>query len=204
MERIWAYSRCFTLPLPSLPCLSSSLHSALPSLVSVCVCMYVCVYLVAQSRLTLCNSMDCSLPGSSVRGILQTRILEWVPMPSSRGSSQPRDWTQVSCIAGRFFTVWTTRETKNTGVGSLPFLRGNLPSPGINPRSPALQADSLPAELQGSPHLSWVHTNRYCFKWKQFGAKVCTDVRIDVTCGTRKTLADRAPWVSGQSYQKVE
>ena len=48
--------------------------------------------------------MDCSLPGSSVHGILQARILEWVAIPFSRGSSQPRDRTQVSCIAGEFFT----------------------------------------------------------------------------------------------------
>ena len=52
-----------------------------------------------------------SLPGPSAHGILQTRILEWVAMPSSRGSSQPRDWIQVSSIAGRFFTIWATRET---------------------------------------------------------------------------------------------
>ena len=48
---------------------------------------------------TLCNPMDCSPPGSSVHGILQARILEWVAMPSSRGYSQPRDQTQVSCIS---------------------------------------------------------------------------------------------------------
>jgi len=48
--------------------------------------------------------MDCSPSGSSVHRILQARILEWVAMPSSRGSSQPRDQTGVSCIAGRFFT----------------------------------------------------------------------------------------------------
>ena len=61
-----------------------------------------------QSCLTLCNPMDCSLPASSVHGILQARILEWVAMPSSRGSSWPRDQTHVSCvscIAGRFFTT---------------------------------------------------------------------------------------------------
>ena len=53
----------------------------------------VCVYevLVAQSYLTLCDPMDCSLPGSSVHGILQTRILEWVDIPFSKGSSQPTD-----------------------------------------------------------------------------------------------------------------
>ena len=49
------------------------------------------------------HGLYCSPPGSSVHGILQTRILEWVAIPFSRGSSQPRDWTQVSCIAGRFF-----------------------------------------------------------------------------------------------------
>ena len=63
------------------------------------------VCLVAQSCLTLCDPMDCSLPGSSTHGILQARILEWVVIPSSRGSSHPRDGTQVSRIEDRFFTV---------------------------------------------------------------------------------------------------
>ena len=58
----------------------------------------------------LCDPMVCSLPGSSVHGILQARILERVAIPFFRGSSWPRDQTQVSCIAGRFFTLWTTRE----------------------------------------------------------------------------------------------
>ena len=70
----------------------------------------VCACLVVQLHLTLCNPMDCSLPGSSVHGILHARILEWVAMPSFRGLSQPRDQTQVSHIAGGFFTVWATRE----------------------------------------------------------------------------------------------
>ena len=52
--------------------------------------------LLAQSCLTLCDPMHCSLPGSSVHGILQARILEWVALPSSGGSSQPRDQTHVS------------------------------------------------------------------------------------------------------------
>ena len=60
--------------------------------------------LVAQSCLTLCDPMDCSWPGPSVHGILQARILEWAAMPSSRGSSHLRDRTQVSHIAGGFFT----------------------------------------------------------------------------------------------------
>jgi len=56
------------------------------------------------------DPMDYSLPGSSVHGILQARVLEWVAISFSRGSFWPRDWTWVSCIAGRFFTNWTTRE----------------------------------------------------------------------------------------------
>ena len=65
--------------------------------------------LVAQSCPTLCNCMHC-IPGSSVHGILQARILEWVAIPFSRRSSWPRDRTRVSCIAGGFFTIWATRE----------------------------------------------------------------------------------------------
>ena len=72
-------------------------------LISVCVCV-----LVAQSCLTLCDPMDCSPPGFSVRGILHERILEWIAIPFARESSQPRDQTPASCIAGRFFTIWAT------------------------------------------------------------------------------------------------
>ena len=60
---------------------------------------------VAQSCLTLCDPVDCSLPGSSVHGILQARILEWVAISFSRVSSQPRDQTQVSRIGGRRFNL---------------------------------------------------------------------------------------------------
>ena len=70
---------------------------------------FVCVKFV-QSCPTLCDPMDYSLPGSSVHRIIQARILEWVVIPFSTGSFQPRDWAQVFCTAGRFFTVWTIRE----------------------------------------------------------------------------------------------
>ena len=63
----------------------------------------------------LWDLMDCSLQGSSVHEILQARILVWVAIPFSRGSSQPKDQTQVSCIAGRFFTIWATREAHIIG-----------------------------------------------------------------------------------------
>ena len=83
---------------------------------------------VAQSCPILCDPMDCT-----VHGILQARILEWVAFPFSRASSQPRDWTQVSHIAGRFFTSWATREAWGSfqpriKLGSLmsPALAGGL------------------------------------------------------------------------------
>ena len=60
---------------------------------------------VLQLCPTFCDPMDCSPPGSSVPGILQARLLEWIAMPSSRGSSRPRDGSWVCCIAGGFFTV---------------------------------------------------------------------------------------------------
>ena len=67
-------------------------------------------WLYAQSCLTLCDPVDSSLPGSSVHEILWAGILEWFATLFSRGSSPPRDQTQVSCIVGRFFNVWATRE----------------------------------------------------------------------------------------------
>ena len=66
-------------------------------------------YCVLSHVWLFCEPVDCSLPGSFVHGILQIRILEFVGMPFSRGSSWPRDWTQVSHTAGRFFTIWATR-----------------------------------------------------------------------------------------------
>ena len=66
---------------------------------------------VACSCPTLCNPMYCSPPGSSVLGISQAGILEWVAISSSRGSARHRDWTHVSCIAGRFFTTRKAHES---------------------------------------------------------------------------------------------
>ena len=72
--------------------------------------------LVAQSYPTLCSPKACSPPGSSVHGILQARILEWVAMFSFKGSFGSRDRAWVSCVAGRFFTVWAIREAHIKGL----------------------------------------------------------------------------------------
>ena len=74
---------------------------------------------VAQSCPTLCDPMDCSLPGSSIHGILQERELEWVAISFSRASSQPRVWAQVSCIIGRHFTIWATREVLSSSKADI-------------------------------------------------------------------------------------
>ena len=101
------------------------------------------------SHVQLCDPMDCT-----VHGILQARILEWVAFPFSRESSQPRDRTQVSCIAGGFFTSWVTRKAQEYWSGYPIPSPADLPDPGIELQSPALQADSLPTELWGKPEES--------------------------------------------------
>ena len=74
---------------------------------------HCCCHSVTWLCPTLCDPMDFSLPGSSVHRILQARILEWVDIPFSKGFSWPRDWTWVFLIAGKFFTIWATRESYN-------------------------------------------------------------------------------------------
>ena len=94
LDRAW---RACPETVPSWPLLPSNLG---------CPRDFVKVKLtVAQLYPTLCDPMDSNSPGSPVHGIHQATILEWVAMPSCRGSSRPRDQTCVSCIAGRFFTV---------------------------------------------------------------------------------------------------
>ena len=91
-------------------------------------------------------------PWTIVHGILQARIPEWVAFPFSRGSSQPRDQTQVSpTLQADSLPVEPQGKLKNTGVGSLSLLQGIFPTQQIEPGSPALQADSLPTELLGKP-----------------------------------------------------
>ena len=97
---------------------------------------------VTQSCPSLCDPADCSPPGSSAHGILQARILECVEISFSRRSSRPRNQTQVSCIAGRFFTSEPPGKRhlcpwnflgKNTGMGCHALLQEIFPTQGLNP-----------------------------------------------------------------------
>ena len=90
----------------------------------------------------------------TVHGILQARILEWVDFPFSRGSSQPRNQTGVSCIAGGFLTSWATGEAQEYWSGQSIPSPVDLPNPGIKLGSPALQVNSLPTKLSGKPSCS--------------------------------------------------
>ena len=114
---------------------------------------YLLLHVHTQSCPTLYDPTDCSPPGSSVHGILRARILEWVAISFSRGSSQPRNQTQVSCMAGRFFTIWATREAKNTGVACHFLVQVSFRTQGMNPHLFCLlhwQANLYPA-LPGKP-----------------------------------------------------
>ena len=96
---------------------------------------------------SLCDLTDYSPPGSSVHGILQARILEWVAIPFSRGSSWPRDWTWVSCTAGRSFPIWATRN----------FVPADQEL--LSPRSPQVLATThLLSVSMDMPVLSITHT----------------------------------------------
>ena len=104
-----------------------------------------------------------------VHGILQARILEWVAFPFFRASSQPRDQTQVSCIAGRFFTSWATREAQEYWSGEPIPSPADLPDPGIELGSPALQADSLATELPEKPYICiyiYIYIKQLREKWQ--------------------------------------
>ena len=122
----------------------------------ICFCRCVCAKLL-QSCLTLCDPMDCSLPGSSVHGISQARILEWVAMPSSRGSSWPRDPSRisyVSCIGSWFFTIsaaWEAPVFSQSGASNPRLKTMLLPIACITCRTPLLALLPEPAPQLPSP-----------------------------------------------------
>ena len=126
----------------------------------VCVCVCVCVQLLQQCP-TPCNLMDCSPPGSSVHGILQARILEWVAISFSRGSSQPRDQTQVSCVsysASIFFTTEPPGKPQQRGTESQ-FRKVLVPQMGKLKLTQILYS---PLSFPISPHSTYSHPY-HCF-----------------------------------------
>ena len=111
--------------------------------------------------------MYCSWSGSSVHGIFQARMLVWLAMPSSRGSSQIWYQTQVSRTAGRFFTIWATREAKNNGVLSLSLLQGKFPTQELNRGLLHCRRILYQLSYQGSP---WNFTNLNIHRLFSFGS----------------------------------
>ena len=92
---------------------------------ALCVCVCVCVCMCTQCCLILCDPMSCRVPDSSIHGIFQARILEWVAISFSWGSSQPRDQTCVSvspALAGKFFTSWATGKPRDQALVTLKYV----------------------------------------------------------------------------------
>ena len=144
----WGYGVCyFFFPISSQPPLGKSPAESESE--------------VTQSCPTLCNSMDCSLPGFSVHGIFQARVLEWVAFSFSRGSSQCRDQTQVSCIAGRRFTFWVAREA-GTRVPQRQMQRN--PRGRMLPSIPSSLGSFSSLGIQNSQTKEWPH-GFLCPKW---------------------------------------
>ena len=114
--------------------------------------------LVAQSCPTLCNPIDCSPPGSSVHGDSPGKILEWVKMPVSRGSSQSRDQTQISHIAGGFFTIWATGKPLNTRTFCFC-------------KYPWVCTQVCAWVLSGGSVEFWIRSNNIVFKWTKISAQ---------------------------------
>ena len=144
-----------------------SIHYMWPTMSSPCSSV-----LVSQSCLILCNPMDCSPPGSSVRGNFQARILEWAATPFSRGSSRPRYCIQVSCIADRFFTIWATREAHlQGGVIKFHVLVGKISQNGNSSIVPSLYICTpscpslvLPTHISKTEYKpSWNYPNVFFF-----------------------------------------
>ena len=148
--------------VPHHPDYSNLEHASLSTLL-LCVLYLCCVCLVAQQVRTLCHPTDCRLPGSSC----QLNSLEWVAMPSSRRSSQPRDQIQVSRNAGRFFTVWATREAHEYWMGSLSLLQGIFPTQELNWGLRYCRKILYQLSYQGSPniflYLNLIQHNHYFY-----------------------------------------
>ena len=123
-----------------------------------------------------------------VHGILQARILERVAFPFSRGSSQPRDWTQVSCIAGRSLPAEPPRKPKNTGVGSLSLLQWIFPTQELNWGLLVCRQILYQLSYQGSPYLLWA---RHFSRRRQWHP---TPVLLPRKSHGRRSLVGCSPW----------
>ena len=128
--------------------LLSDIHVCVFVYINVCVYIYVVLCLLAQSCLTHGKPMACSLPGTSVHGILQAGILGLVAMPSSRGSSHPGIEPRPPPLQVILYHLSHQGSPRIQAWVACPFTR-DLPAPGIELGSPTSQVDSLPAQLPG-------------------------------------------------------
>ena len=126
---IWCYLQVFTVRIK----LNPRIPNWCPRIAWWCGSLLLTLKLglrTPKSCVRLCDSVDCRLPGSSLHGILQARILEWIATPFFRESSWPRAQTRVSCTAGRFFNIWATRGAQEMARESI--ITDNLEKVGNN------------------------------------------------------------------------
>ena len=154
---------------------------------------------VAQSCLTLCDSMDCSPPGFSTHGVFQARILEGVAISLSRGSSPHRDWTQVFHIEGRHFTLWATREWECHSIAAAAAAKSLQSCLTLcDPIDGSPSGSTVPGILQART-LEWVAISfSNAWKWK-VKVKSLSRVRL---LATSWTVAYQAPPSTGFSRQE--
>ena len=126
---------------------------------------------VTQSCPTLGDPMGYGLPHSSVHGIFQARVLEWVAISFSRGSFQPRDWTQVSWIVGRYFTVWATRKVQGLSLLKLMSIELVMPSNRLIFCHPLLLLPSIFPSISVFFNESVLH-----IRWSKFGVSASSSV----------------------------
>ena len=154
---LWSSPTSFLAVVPSFQCRTMATDrkpwNCSPIALLQMITHFVC--LVTQLCLTLFNSMDCSPSYCTVHGILQEGILEWVAIPFSRRSSWSRDQSWVSCIAGRFFTIWATREVWSHTLMLFNFsLSYNntsfLPTRTVSPQRASTSSSCIPKRAQQS------------------------------------------------------
>ena len=155
---------------------------------------------VTQSRLTLCDPMDCSLSGPSLHGIFQAKVLEWIAISFSRGSCWPRNWTWLSRVAGRWFTIWATRDPPGSMAAAAAAAKSLQSCPTLfDPIDGSPPGFPVPGILQARTLVCVAISFSNAWKWK-VKVKSLSRVRLLATPWTAAYQAPPSMRFSRQEY----
>ena len=155
---------------------------------------------VTQSSLTLCDPMDCSLSGPSLHGIFQAKVLEWIAISFSRGSCWPRNWTWLSRVAGRWFTIWATRDPPGSMAAAAAAAKSLQSCPTLcDPRDSSPPGFPVPGILQARTLVCVAISFSNAWKWK-VKVKSLSRVRLLATPWTAAYQAPPSMRFSRQEY----